>query len=94
MSFTLSTPPDFNLSAVVRSHGWVQMSPFAETEDHGLSYVIRLATGKVTRFEVHVSTTGSTLQVNTTEMLEPAEELELTSTIAWMLALDQDFSEF
>lgn len=94
MTFTLPAPSDFNLAAVVGSHGWIQMPPFAETQDHGLSYVIRLNTGKVTRFEVHAPNGGSTLQVSTTERLEAGEELELTGIITWMLALEQDLSEF
>ncbi len=53
MTFTLTPPTTFSLPAVVRSHGWIQMSPFSETSDQGLSYVIRLGTGKVLLFEVH-----------------------------------------
>jgi 3-methyladenine DNA glycosylase/8-oxoguanine DNA glycosylase len=92
MTFTITTPPLFNLPAVVRSHGWIQMAPFAETTDHGLSYVIRMSTSKVTRFEVHPF--GADVRVDSTEELTPAEETELTHTIGWMLALEQDFSEF
>jgi hypothetical protein len=60
--------------------------------DHGLSYVIRLASGKVLLFEVHAI--GPDLRVDTTELLTPDEQNDLRSTIAWMLCLDHDFSEF
>jgi 3-methyladenine DNA glycosylase/8-oxoguanine DNA glycosylase len=92
MTFTLTPPNSFNLPAVVRSHGWIQMPPFAETTDHGLSYVIRLSTGKVLHFEVHAA--GTNLRVDTTEKLSGDEQIELRRTITWMLDLDQDFTEF
>ncbi len=92
MSFTLKTPSSFNLPAVVRSHGWIQMEPFAETSHHGLSYVIRLNTGKVLRFEADL--VEKNIRVSTTELLSEAEEAELSQTITWMLDLEQDFSEF
>lgn len=92
MPFTLQSPTSFNLPAVVRSHGWIQMLPFAETANHGLSYVIRMSTGKVLRFEANSA--DDAIRVNTTELLTEAEQIELSQTIGWMLALDQDLSEF
>lgn len=91
-TITLKTPNAFNLPAVVRSHGWIQMPPFAETPDHGLEYVIRLSTGKVLIFDVH--TVGPDLRVNSSELLTDGEQDELTRSVTWMLDLDQDFSEF
>jgi 3-methyladenine DNA glycosylase/8-oxoguanine DNA glycosylase len=92
MNFTLTPPAFFNLPAVVRSHGWIQMTPFAETPDHGLSYIIRLGSGKVLRFEVHSQNTH--LMVETSTSLTGSEQAELTRTLTWMLDLDRDFSEF
>ena len=92
MTFTLPQPSSFSLPAVVRSHGWIQMTPFSETSDHGLSYTIRLITGKVLRFEVH--TVGDSLRVDLTDLLTNDEELELSRHVTWMLDLDQDFTEF
>ncbi len=92
MSFTLTPPTDFNLPAVVRSHGWSQMTPFAETGDLGLAYTLRLSTGKVLRFEVH--STNSDLIIDTPTSLTGPELDELKSTVAWMLELDQDFTTF
>jgi 3-methyladenine DNA glycosylase/8-oxoguanine DNA glycosylase len=92
MTITLAPPSAFNLPAVVRSHGWIQMAPFAETPDHGLLYVIRLTTGKVLLFDVH--TVGTDLKVSATEILDEAEQAELSRTVTWMLDLDQDFTEF
>ena len=92
MSFILTTPNSFNLAAVVRSHGWIQMPPFAETAHHGLSYVIRLSGGKVLRFEADPSDGG--VRVSTTELLSEPEEGELRQTITWMLSVDEEFTEF
>jgi len=92
MPFTLTPPTSFNLPAVVRSHGWIQMPPFAETTDHGLSYVIRLSTGKVIRFEVHAI--SKDLRIDATDILTKTEQTDLNRTITWMLDLEQDFTEF
>jgi hypothetical protein len=77
MPLTITTPTSFSLPAVVRSHGWIQMSPFGETSDHGLSYIIRLASGKVLLFDVHAI--GPDLR-GTTELLTPDEQDDLRST--------------
>jgi 3-methyladenine DNA glycosylase/8-oxoguanine DNA glycosylase len=92
MTFTLTPPPNFNLPAVVRSHGWIQMTPFTETDDRGLGYAIRLSNGKVLQFEVHAAQQG--LMVSPSEQLSKNEQSELAQSIHWMLALEQDFSEF
>jgi 3-methyladenine DNA glycosylase/8-oxoguanine DNA glycosylase len=92
MTFTLTPPTSFNLSAVIRSHGWIQMPPFAETAKHGLACIIRLSTGKIIRFEVHPIKTD--LRVDATDILTETEQTELIRTITWMLDLDQDFTEF
>jgi 3-methyladenine DNA glycosylase/8-oxoguanine DNA glycosylase len=92
MTFILKTPTSFNLPAVVRSHGWIQMPPFAETQHHGLSYVIHLSTGKVLRFEANP--VDNAVRVDTTEAISEIEQAELNQTITWMLDLDQDFTEF
>ena len=92
MNLTLPSPTSFNLAAVVRSHGWIQMPPFSETPDHGLSYVIRLSTGAILRFEVHAD--GENLRMDTSCQLSAEEQSELIPTVTWMLGLDQDFTEF
>ena len=92
MTFTLTPPFTFSLPAVVRSHGWIQMSPFSETPDHGLSYIIRLRTGKVLLFEVHAI--GDGLRIDSTELLTDTEQTELSRHITWMLGIGLEFSEF
>jgi 3-methyladenine DNA glycosylase/8-oxoguanine DNA glycosylase len=92
MTFSIKTPSSFNLAAVVRSHGWIQMPPFAETAHHGLSYVIRLSSDKVLRFEANSA--GDSIVISTTELISEIEQAELRQTITWMLDLEQDLTEF
>ena len=92
MNFTLTPPASFNLAAVVRSHGWAQMSPFEETTSHGLGYIIRLGTGKVLRFEVEA--VEQLLSISTTAEIDTLEQDELIGKIGWMLDLEKDFTEF
>lgn len=92
MSLTLTPSNTFSLPAVIRSHGWFQMTPFGETPDHGLSYILRLSNGKVVRIEVHEA--GNDLRVDCSDALEPSEERELGQAISWMLDLERDLSEF
>jgi len=92
MPITLNPPTPFNLPAVVRSHGWIQMTPFAETPDQGLAYILRLSTGKVLYFEVHVH--NNELLVEPDCAITKPEREELTRTISWMLDMEQDFTEF
>jgi len=68
------------------------MPPFGETTYHGLSYIMRLSTGKVLRFEVH--TIGNSLRVDSTDLLTEGEQTELSRHITWMLDLEQDLTEF
>jgi 3-methyladenine DNA glycosylase/8-oxoguanine DNA glycosylase len=92
MSIYIPVPPSFSLPAVVRSHGWIQMAPFAELPQGGLSYVMRLNSGKVVRFSVQAISEG--LRVDATDLLTDSEQVELRQKVTWMLSLDGDFSEF
>jgi 3-methyladenine DNA glycosylase/8-oxoguanine DNA glycosylase len=92
MSIYIPVPPSFSLPAVVRSHGWIQMAPFAELPQGGLSYVMRLNSGKVVGFSVQAISEG--LRVDATDLLTDSEQVELRQKVTWMLSLDGDFSEF
>jgi hypothetical protein len=85
MTFSIKTPSSFNLAAVVRSHGWIQMPPFAETAHHGLSYVIRLSSDKVLRFEANSA--GDSIVISTTELISEIEQAELRQTITCACAV-------
>ena len=46
--FSVTALSPFSLPSVVRSHGWVQLAPFTEDEDHaGFRYPTHLESGRV-----------------------------------------------
>jgi 3-methyladenine DNA glycosylase/8-oxoguanine DNA glycosylase len=90
---TLSARLPFSLSAVVRSHGWVRLTPFAEEKrTGGLSYVGQLASGRVA--EMLIQETADGVRVEAGGGLSEAEAPEVARQVTWMLGLDQDFSAF
>ena len=62
---TLSARPPFSLSAVVKSHGWVSLAPFAEDKrSGGLSYVGQLASGRVVETLIQEKADGVGVEVD------------------------------
>ena len=92
MKLTLPAHPPFSLSAVVRSHGWVRLAPFAEAEGGGLARVERLASGRVVELLIREATGSVSVEVD--GQLSEAERDEIRSKVVWTLGLDQDFSAF
>ena len=83
----------FSLPAVVRSHGWIQLAPFETLGDQGaFRYVDLLSSGKVVDLRLSPAPSGVSLSVG--EDLLASELQEIQSKLAWMLGLDQDFSDF
>lgn len=93
MTLTLSARPPFSLPTVVRSHGWIRLAPFSETEDTaGFKYIDQLGTGRVVEMTVHETGDGVKVEVDT--QLDEGERAEIADKVRWMLGLDQDFSTF
>jgi 3-methyladenine DNA glycosylase/8-oxoguanine DNA glycosylase len=93
MELTLSACPPFSLAAVVKSHGWVALVPFGEDTDAGwLTYVARLASGRVVDLRIRDATGG--VRVEADGQLSEAEREEVAQKVTWMLGLEQDFSAF
>jgi 3-methyladenine DNA glycosylase/8-oxoguanine DNA glycosylase len=93
MTMTLRAFPPFSLSAVVRSHGWARLAPFAMTEDgRELSRVERLHSGQVVELVIQEADHG--VQVEISDQLSDREIAELSDKVRWMLGLDQDLSAF
>jgi hypothetical protein len=83
----------FSLPAVVRSHGWIQLAPFETLGDQGaFRYVDLLSSGKVV--DLRLSPTPSGVSLSVGEDLLASELQEIQNKLAWMLGLDQDFSDF
>ena len=92
MQFTLPARPPFRFLSVVKSHGWVQMAPFAFDEETAtLTYTDRLSNGRVLDYQITEAENGITVK---TEKLTKAEQAEVSERITWMLGLDMDFSAF
>ena len=92
MQLSLSARLPFRFLSVVKSHGWVQMSPFAFDEvTTTLSYTDRLSNGRVLAYQITETADGVTVK---TGKLTKAEQFEVIEHVTWMLGLDMDFSAF
>ncbi len=93
MGLVLPALPPFSLPAVVTSHGWARLAPFAMSEDgRELSRVERLSSGRVVDMAIQEADHGVTVAVS--GELSDRETNELASKVTWMLGLDQDLSAF
>ncbi len=93
MKWTLPACPPFSLPAVVRSHGWIQLEPFArEGEDEAFGYVREVAPGRAVALRLASAPGGASIEVDAP--LTTAEQARLSGEVRWMLGLDQDLSEF
>lgn len=93
MNIILPAHPPFSLPTVARSHGWVQLAPYTIDESSGgFDYIDQLPTGRVVRYQVREAPSG--VQVAVDPDLDLAEEQQARTRLAWMLGLEQDFSEF
>lgn len=93
MKLTLSARPPFSFPSVVKSHGWVQLVPFAFDEASAtLTYVDHLSSGRIIEYRIIGSPTGVTVQ--TSAKLTRSEQDEVAAKVIWMFGLEMDFSEF
>ncbi len=93
MQLTLSARPPFSLSAVLRSHGWIRLAPFAQDDrTNGLSYVGQLASGRVV--DIRIQEVAGGVRVELDGEVSQADVAQLARQVEWMLGLDQDFSAF
>jgi 3-methyladenine DNA glycosylase/8-oxoguanine DNA glycosylase len=93
MKFILSARSPFFLSPIIKSHGWIKLAPFGEdVRTDGLTYIDRLASGRVVALLIQEVTGGVSVEVD--GQLSQAERDEIASKVNWMLCLEQDFSAF
>jgi 3-methyladenine DNA glycosylase/8-oxoguanine DNA glycosylase len=92
MQFTLSARLPFRFLSVVKSHGWVQLAPFAfDEETSTLMYTDRLSNERVLTYQITETQGGVSIK---TEKLTKAEQAEVSEHVTWMLGLEMDFSAF
>jgi len=94
MKLKLSARPPFSLSAVVGSHGWIQLAPFSKDKrTGGLVYIGQLDSERVVGMLI-VQETPVAVSIEVDALLSEAERAEIACQVEWMLGLDQDFSAF
>ncbi|MBN1179522.1 MAG: hypothetical protein JXD18_09935 [Anaerolineae bacterium] len=93
MHLTLSACLPFSLRAVIDSHGWSQLAPFAvEAHNETLTRIECLSTGRVVELCIHETTGGASVEAK--GRFTGAEREEVGYKVWWMLGLGQDFSPF
>lgn len=93
MDFTLAVQPPFSLQSVLRSHGWIQLAPFAGEDPYQeFNYANQLDSGRTTSWRVQPVEDG--LRVTVEGELSGLEEAEIGEKLTWMLGLDRDLSSF
>ena len=93
MESTLSATPPFSLQSVLRSHGWIQLAPFAgETPYQEFTYTNQLANGRVTSWLVQAAVDGVKISVD--GKLDSSEASEISEKLGWMLDLERDLAPF
>lgn len=93
MRLSLSARPPFSLWAVVESHGWARLPPFAADRAAGLfTRVERLETGRVVELVIRETIEGVAVEVR--DPLSGPEREEVARKVWWMLGLGEDLSPF
>jgi 3-methyladenine DNA glycosylase/8-oxoguanine DNA glycosylase len=93
MRLVKSARQPFSLPAVIRSHGWVRLAPFASDEEGNvLERIERLESGRVVKMRVSAVERGVAIEVDLP--LDASETEELSCKARWMLGLDQDLTPF
>jgi 3-methyladenine DNA glycosylase/8-oxoguanine DNA glycosylase len=93
MILNIHAKPPFSLSSVINSHGWMRLEPFQTSQgDSILFYTYLTRNSQVVRLVIKQSTDG--VAVELVGDIERSQIEEITSAVTWMLALDEDFTEF
>ncbi len=93
MNMILPAQPPFSLPSVLRSHGWIQLAPFASEDPYQeFTYTNQLDSGHVTVWRVQPAEGGVRLILD--DELSGAEKAEIKRKLSWMLALDRDLAPF
>lgn len=91
MSLTISVNPPFSFSAVVQSHGWVQLAPNRYV-DGVLHTVDELPSGRVVAPALAARADG--VKVTLPDDLDADERATAVARMRWMLDLERDLSGF
>lgn len=93
MELMLAVPEAFSLSAVMKSHGWIDLLPFGkDAQTEGLTYITRLRSRRVAALLIQQTLEGVSITLDGS--LTDSEYVEVSKQVRWMLGLDQDFTGF
>ncbi|MGB3702526.1 MAG: hypothetical protein WA997_14755 [Anaerolineales bacterium] len=93
MKLKLKAKPPFSLNSVIHSHGWARLAPFLYVEGkEDLGYIYRDKNGRVIKLNIIENEKGVSVDIHGKG--EQHELDEITAAVKWMLALNNDFSEF
>ncbi len=93
MRLSLSACPPFSLWAVVESHGWARLPPFAADPSVGvLTRVERLESARVVELVIRETVEGVAVAVR--DPLTGPEREEIARKVWWMLGLGENLSPF
>lgn len=98
-SLYLPARQPFQLTTVIRSHGWIQLEPFSQSDDNQtLYYIDRLEGQQVLALAIETDREGVNVKVTNGDGkpigLAQAERDQVSTHVRWMLNLDADFSDF
>jgi 3-methyladenine DNA glycosylase/8-oxoguanine DNA glycosylase len=93
MRMDLRAPTPFIFETTVRSHGWYQLAPNDwDDEAQVLTRPESLASGRTVLLRISALPQG--IRASLSERLDAQELTDLRMRLAWMFALDADFSAF
>jgi len=93
MNIQLAAHLPFSLSSVIHSHGWARLAPFHQDEEQEeLIYIYLSKKSQVINLNIKEIADGVT--VGTQGEVNQNDLAEITAAVTWMLALNEDFSEF
>ncbi|UCD41259.1 MAG: DNA-3-methyladenine glycosylase 2 family protein [Chloroflexota bacterium] len=93
MKLEIAAKPPFSLHSVIHSHGWARLAPFNLDDETGeFSYVLELENQRVLKLIIEEIPDGVSVEIE--DPISKVEANEISEAVAWMLGLDQDFSEF
>ncbi|MBL8045981.1 MAG: hypothetical protein JNL09_05540 [Anaerolineales bacterium] len=92
-SFSLVARAPFDFLAVVKSHGWYQLTPFAWDEDAlTLNTVLQLHSNLITPVAITGEPGG--VRVSVPRRVGKPQEAYLRAVLGWMFNLEADYAEF
>ena len=93
MQFELTANPPFSLGSVINSHGWIRLAPFDTIEGSDqFNYVIQSSNQQVVQLQISEIQNGVRVYIQEQGAVQAQDEIK--TAVAWMLQLNEDYSQF